>query len=73
MARLEDLEVLQDEALQKVADYVYSLTEEEQRKLYQEYLSNAGCKGTFEDDFDDDFWNMCEWYQLKTEGRICTR
>lgn len=68
--RQEDFEALQDEALQELADCIYMLTEEKQRELYQEYLSNTGCNGTFEEDFNFDFWDMCEWYQLKRKGRI---
>lgn len=68
--RQEDFEVLQDETLQELADCIYLLTEEKQRDLYQEYRDNVGSDRTFEDGFDDDFWDMCEWFQLNRKGKI---
>lgn len=68
--RQEDYEALQDETLQELADCIYLLTEEKQRELYQEYCDNVGSDRTFEDGFDDDFWDICAWYQLKRKGRI---
>lgn len=70
MMRQEDYEILQDEALQDLADCIYLLTDEKQRELYQEYCDNVGCDRTFEDGFDYYFWDMCEWYQLNRKGRI---